>query len=164
MLKGMRREFAQFLGEEMAADDRIVLLTADIGFGILDSLRTKYPERIINVGSSESLMIGIAIGFAYEGKIPLCYTITPFLLYRPFEMIRNYVNHEKIPIKLVGSGRDKDYSHDGITHWADDDIRIINASFPFININKPDSSEFTREYLKRILYSESPEYLNLIRI
>jgi transketolase len=164
MLKGMRREFAEFLYEEMTVDDRIVLLTADIGFGILDSLRSRFPGRVINIGSSESLMIGVAVGMTYAGKIVICYTITPFLLYRPFEMIRNYVNHEKIPIKLVGSGRDKDYLCDGITHWAEDDVRIMNASFPFININKPDSSEFTREYLKRILYSESPEYLNLIRI
>jgi transketolase len=151
------------LEEEMAEDGRIYLLTADIGFGVLDSLRTRFPDRVINVGSSESLMIGIALGFSYEGRIPLCYTITPFLIYRPFEMLRNYVNHEKTPIKLVGSGRDKDYSHDGITHWAEDDLQIIGASFPNIQVNKPSRSEFTREYLRRILYSKSPEYLNIMR-
>jgi transketolase len=94
--------------EEMTTNSKIYLLTADIGYGILDPLRAKFPDRVINVGSSESLMIGIALGFAYEGRIPICYTITPFLIYRPFEMLRNYVNYEKTPIKLVGCGRDKD--------------------------------------------------------
>jgi len=159
----MRSEFAKILEEEMVMNDKIYLLTADIGFGILDSLRARFPERVINVGSSESLMIGIALGFAYEGRIPVCYTISPFLIYRPFEMLRNYVNHEKTPIKLVGTGRDRDYAHDGITHWAEDDVRIISASFPRIGIHKPSREEFTREYVKGILYSDSPEYLNLTR-
>jgi len=159
----MRREFAKILEEEMAANNNIFLLTADIGYGVLDSLRARFPQRVMNVGSSENLMIGIALGFAYEGRIVVCYTITPFLLYRPFEMLRNYVNHEKTPIKLVGCGRDKDYPHDGITHWAEDDVQIMSAAFPRIGIHKPAASELTREYVKGILYSDSPEYLNLLR-
>ena len=151
MKRKMRRLFAGFLEEEMAADDRIVLLTADIGFGVLDSLRLRFPERVINIGSSES----------YAGKIVVCYTITPFLLYRPFEMLRNYVNYEKVPIKLVGCGRDKDYPHDGITHWAEDDETIVRAAFPNIGFHKPE--ELTRECVKGVLYSASPEYLNVRR-
>ena len=159
----MRREFVSILMEEMTTNSKIYLLTADIGYGILDPLRAKFPDRVINVGSSESLMIGIALGFAYEGRIPICYTITPFLIYRPFEMLRNYVNYEKTPIKLVGCGRDKDYVHDGITHWAEDDVRIMTASFPNIGIHTPELSELTRDYVKGILYSDSPEYLTLKR-
>jgi transketolase len=157
----MRRVFAAILEEEMAVNNKIYLLTADIGFGVLDSLRARFPDRVINVGSSESLMLGIALGFAYEGRIVICYTITPFLIYRPFEMIRNYINYEKTPIKLVGCGRDKDYPHDGITHWAEDDETIMAASFPYIGVHKP--WEITREYVKGVLYSGLPEYLNLTR-
>lgn len=159
----MRREFAAFLFDEMATNSKLILLTADIGFGILDKLRERYPDRVINVGSSESLMIGIAVAYTYEGYTVICYTITPFLLYRPFEMIRNYVNHEKLPIKLVGCGRDRDYSHDGITHWAEDDETVVRNCFPAIGFNKPKQEEFTSDYLKRILESGKPEYLNLRR-
>jgi transketolase len=49
------------------------------------------------------------------------YSITPFVLYRPFEWIRNYLDHEKIPVKLVGGGRDKDYGYLGFSHWAEED-------------------------------------------
>src|SRR5260221_5103862 len=72
-------------------------------------------------------MVGIACGLALEGKIPFVYSITPFLLYRPFELLRTYVDHEHIPIKLIGSGRDTDYKHDGYSHDATDVLTIINT-------------------------------------
>ena len=144
----------------MGEDSRIFLLTADLGYGILDDIRRDYPDRAINVGSCEQLMIGMAVGLANSGFVPVCYSITPFLLYRPFEMIRNYVNHEKLNIKLVGSGRNKDYSHDGITHWAEDDMAIMKC-LPNISLFKP--KELTADVFKYFMFSEKPVYLNLSR-
>jgi transketolase len=95
-----------------------------VGFGVLDHIRNAYPDRFYNVGAAEQLMIGAAIGLANEGYIPVCYSMSSFVLYRPFEMLRNYLNHEGIPVKLLGSGRDKDYDHDGISHWAHDDQEV----------------------------------------
>lgn len=157
----MRLEFASLLLDEMKDNDKIIIITADIGYGVLDNIRRTFPERFINVGAAETLMIGIAVGLAYEGFIPICYTITPFLLYRPFELIRNYVDYENLNIKLVGSGRDKDYIHDGITHWAEDDTNIIQHSFKNITIYKPNILD--KELIKTILYNNSPTYLNLKR-
>ncbi len=157
----MRKDFANYLLSEMQNNEKIILITADIGYGILDNLRNKFSERVINVGSSEMLMIGMAVGLSYEGFIPICYTITPFLLYRPFEMIRNYVNYENLNIKLVGSGRDKDYIHDGITHWAEDDVDILSSCFKNIKIIKPDI--LTEEIFNNFINSTSPCYLNLKR-
>jgi len=129
----MRKECAQLLLEEMSVDDRIRVVTADLGFGILDNIRNAYPDRFYNVGAAEQLMIGVAIGMAEEGLKPVCYSMSSFLLYRPFEFLRNYVAYERIPVKLLGSGRDKDYSHDGITHWAHElssrNIRRIRRRF-----------------------------------
>jgi transketolase C-terminal domain/subunit len=56
-------------------------------------------------------MMGTAVGMAMEGKIPIVYSITPFAIYRPFELIRNYLSHEQIPVKIVGGGRDKQYGY-----------------------------------------------------
>jgi len=145
----------------MSTDSRIFLLTADLGYGILDDIRRDFPKRAINVGASEQLMIGMAVGLANSGFVPVCYSITPFLLYRPFEMIRNYVNHEKLNVKLVGSGRDKDYAHDGITHWADDDMAIMK-NFSNISLFKP--NELTVDVFKSFMFSDKPTYLNLSRV
>lgn len=158
----MRRECAQLLLEEMSVNDRIRVVTADLGFGILDHIRNTYPDRFYNVGAAEQLMIGVGIGMAEEGLIPVCYSMSSFLLYRPFEFLRNYVNYEQVPIKLLGSGRDKDYSHDGITHWAHDDEEVL-SSLPNISVYKPaDLIELEEDFLDWI-NSSSPAYLNLMR-
>lgn len=158
----MRKIFAEYLFEEMEKNEKIIVVTADIGYGILDKLRNKFNERVINVGSSEMLMIGVAVGLCYEGFIPICYTITPFLLYRPFEMIRNYINYENLNIKLVGSGRNQDYIHDGFTHWANDDVDILSNCFKNIKIYKPEI--LTKEIFNELLETNVPCYLNLKRM
>jgi transketolase len=144
----------------MQKDSRIILLTADLGYGILDKIKTHFPDRFINVGCSEQLMIGIAVGLSHNGFIPVCYSISSFLLYRPFEMIRNYINHEKTPIKLIGSGRDKDYLNLGITHWSCDDIDVLDI-FENITCYKPPILD--EEEIIRLLTNNQPVYINLSR-
>jgi transketolase len=158
----MRKECAALLLEEMSVNERIRVITADLGFGILDNIRNTYPDRFYNVGAAEQLMIGVGIGIAEEGLIPVCYSMSSFLLYRPFEFLRNYVNYEKVPVKLLGSGRDYDYSHDGVTHWANDD-ELVLSSLPNIDIHKPqDLSELNTQF-KDWIDSTNPAYLNLRR-
>lgn len=158
----MRKECAQLLLDEMSVNDRIRVVTADLGFGILDHIRNAYPDRFYNVGAAEQLMIGVGIGMAEEGLIPVCYSMSSFLLYRPFEFLRNYVNYEQIPVKLLGSGRDKDYSHDGITHWAHDDEEVL-SSLPNIEVYKPLGLEELEIDFKDWIDSTKPAYLNLTR-
>lgn len=158
----MRKEFALLMLDQMMFDDRIRVITADLGFGVLDDIKEKYPDRFYNVGAAEQLMVGVAIGMAENGLIPVCYSMSTFLLYRPFEFLRNYLNHENIPVKLVGSGRDRDYAHDGISHWAHDDEAVL-AALPNIDIYKPISVDHLIAQFPRFLYSPGPSYLNLSR-
>lgn len=158
----MRKECAQLLLDEMSVNDRIRVITADLGFGILDNIRNAYPDRFYNVGAAEQLMIGVGIGMAEEGLVPVCYSMSSFLLYRPFEFLRNYVNYENIPVKLLGSGRDRDYSHDGITHWAHDDQEVL-SSLPNIEVYKPIGLEELDIDFNDWINSAKPAYLNLMR-
>jgi len=105
-------------------------------------------------------MIGMAVGMSYEGWIPICYSITPFVLYRPFEFIRNYLNHEGANVKLVGGGRDKDYHTLGFSHQAEDDVEIMKT-LKNIQVFKPD--EISYENVTEFLYNNVPSYINLIR-
>jgi transketolase len=154
----MRRELAKLLFDEMELNPNIYLITGDLGYGLWDNIRDTYPNRFFNVGSSEMAMMGMAIGLAMEGKIPFVYSITPFAIYRPFEMIRNYLDHEKIPVNIIGGGRDKDYGYLGFSHWAEEDIDIL-SNLPNIKLYKP--KEFNVDIFKEFLYNKCPSYLNL---
>ena len=154
----MRKNFASFLHNEMAQDERIVLLTGDLGYGLWDRIKIDYPDRFYNTLSSEQLMLGAGIGLAMDGKIPVVYSITPFVIYRPFELIRNYLDHECIPVKLVGGGRNKDYSYLGFSHWAEEDVSIL-SNFKNLEIYKPEGSDDS--IYRDFLFNNKPSYLNL---
>jgi len=149
-----------WLYDEMNKNNKIYLLTGDLGYGLFDKIRKDFPDRFKNVGSAEQLMIGIAVGLHYEGYIPICYSITPFLLYRPFELIRNYLNTDKAGVKLVGGGRDTDYKECGWSHWACEDTQIMNV-LSNIQLYKPEN--LTHELFTKFIYEKCPSYINLKR-
>jgi len=156
----MRRRFSKILEEIMGEDPNIHLVTADLGYGMFDSIKEKYPTRFHNVGAAEQLMMLTAIGLSLSGKKPITYTISPFY-WRCAEMIRNYVNEEQIPILMVGSGRDKDYAHDGFSHDASD---VDNLFKCFANIagRTFHTESDVEDHLKNYKWSH-PWYLNLKR-
>jgi transketolase len=156
----MRRTFKTLLADEMAENDKITVLLGDIGYGMFDNLRQTFPDRVINVGSSEQLMIGMAVGCAMEGKLSVCYSITSFILYRPFEFIRNYLSHEQIPVKLVGGGRNEDYGPCGFSHYACEDISVLNAIGGIKMYHPTDKDDID---IKGFLYEDNPSYMNLRR-
>jgi transketolase len=156
----MRRTFRDQLTLEMRENSKISLLVGDVGYGLFDDLRKEFPDRVINPGASEQLMIGMSVGMAMEGIIPVVYSITPFVLYRPFEFIRNYVNHENIPVKLVGSGRNDDYGVCGFSHYACEDMQVLSI-FPNIKTFIPSTKDDVN--VKEFLYNPSPSYMNLSR-
>ena len=156
----MRRLFADILYEQMARHKNIWIVTADLGYKMWDAIRDEYPDRFLNSGASEQAAMGIAVGLALEGKIPIVYSITPFLLYRSFETLRNYVNHERIPVKLVGSGRGKDYAHDGFSHWADEDRDVLKI-LSNIESRWPEDNAQLPMMVEDMLSRSVPFYLNL---
>lgn len=160
--ESMRGWFAYELYKQMAKNDNIWLIVGDLGYKAFDYIRRDFPERFINCGASEQAMTGIAIGLALNGKIPFVYSITTFLLYRPFETIRNYIDHEKIPVKLIGAGRDKDYASDGFSHWAEEDKNVMSV---FSNIKSawPQNKEEMPGMVNKMIEDNKPWYLNLTR-
>jgi transketolase len=156
----MRRDLAKLLFDEMKLNPDIYLITGDLGYGLWDDIMNEYPSRFFNVGSSEMAMMGMAIGLAMEGKIPFVYSITPFAIYRPFEMIRNYINHENIPVKILGGGRDEEYGYLGFSHWASEDIAALNVFENLIKF-KPHTQEELENAFRFAINENKPTYINL---
>jgi len=157
----MRKNFAKLLLEEMRINPKIYVLTGDLGYGMFDEIKHEYQHsRFKNVGAAEQLLVGAAIGLSYEGFTPICYSITPFLLCRPYELLRTYVNHERIPIKMVGGGRDKEYAHDGKSHFADDDEKILDTLENIDRFRPKDLVELESDFYK-FINNEGPSFLSL---
>ncbi len=161
--QSQRGYFAGALYNQMLENKDIVLLTGDLGYKVWDRIRDDMPDRFFNLGAAEHSLMCAAVGMALEGKIPFVYSITPFLLFRPAEVIRNYVNKEKIPVKLIGSGRGEDYSqHDGFSHFCGDDQEILRL-FPNIKGRWPPTKEEIPDLVEDMILREEPMYLNLSR-
>lgn len=159
--ESMRGYFAGALYEEMEKNDQIYFLTGDLGYGVFDNHFAAFPDRCINTGAAEQALLDIAVGLALEGKIPFVYTITPFFL-RGYETIRTYINHEKIAVHLVGSGRDKDYAHDGFSHDASD-IRTLLNHFSNVAQYFPEKKEDVPFMVKKMISSKSASFISLQR-
>jgi len=123
----MRGAFVKSIVDLAAQDDRVILLTGDLGFMALEPFAEKYPDRFFNMGVAEQNMVGVATGLAGAGFIPFVYSITPFVVLRSYEFIRNGPIHHRLPVRIVGIGAGFDYSHQGITHYGLEDVGVLRV-------------------------------------
>ncbi len=158
----MRAFFANCIYKQMKKNKKIYVVVNDLGYKMWDRIREEFPDRFVNVGAAEQTLIGVGVGLALSGKIPIVYSITTFLLYRPFETIRNYLHYEKVPVKLIGSGRNKDYTHDGISHWAEEDRQVMKILNNIKSYWPKDKREI-HILVNKMLKSNKPYYINLKR-
>lgn len=120
----MRKAFCDALIAR-AADARFIVLTGDVGFGVLEPLRAALGDRFINAGLSEQNMIGVAAALAAQDFDVWVYSIAPFCYARPFEQIRNDLSFHGLPVKLVGNGGGYGYGVMGPTHHAIEDYGVL---------------------------------------
>lgn len=160
--QNQRRRFADEVYKQMKTNKNIYVLVGDLGYRVWDQVREEFPSRFINTGAAEQALVGISIGLALKGKIPIASTISSFLISRPFETIRNYINREKIPVKLVGSGRDRDYLDNGFSHWFEEDRKIMKI-FSNVNAIWPKTADEVTQLVPKIINDGKPWYINLKR-
>lgn len=123
----MRQAVIRTLCELARTDDRIVLLTGDLGYLVMEPFRDAFPDRFINVGVAEQNMIGIATGLAEAGLRPYTYSIATFASLRAFEFIRNGPVAHNLPVRMIGVGAGFGYGHAGTTHYALEDIGALRT-------------------------------------
>ena len=155
----MRNTFGKWFNEETQPDVN-KLLSGDIGFGVFDELRKSRPNDFINMGIAEQNMIGFAVGLSQSNFIPWVYTIIPFLIFRPFEFIRNIVCYDNSNVKLVGIGAGLVYDNLGYTHYGIEDISIISQLLS-IRILTPYSPNNVIVCSRLALNHTGPVYLRL---
>src|ERR1017187_911638 len=134
----MRREFVDALVDIAERDKRVVLLTGDLGFAALEPFFERFPDRFFNAGVAEQNMVGMATGLAEAGYTPYVYSISTFASMRGYEFIRTGPVLHNRPVRVVGIGEGPDYSHNGITHYALEDVALMRAQ-PSLTLVNPAS-------------------------
>ena len=123
----MRGTFIKTLSELADRDPRILLMTSDLGYKVVDQFSERWSERFFNVGVAEQNMVGISTGLAEAGYIPFVYSIATFTSLRPFEFIRNGPILHGLPVRLIGVGGGFEYGSAGITHFGLEDIGVLRT-------------------------------------
>lgn len=154
----MRDQMALTINDLLEHDQRLVLVLADISTSYFT--HTAYADRVINVGIMEQTMTSVAAGLALEGFIPVLHSITPFLVERPFEQIKDDFCYQRLGGNFISTGASYDYSVEGMTHHGVGDVAILH-SLPGMQITVPGTAgEFDR--LFRQTYENGfPTYFRL---
>jgi transketolase len=156
----LRGTFARTLCELAGMDDRLVLLTGDLGYTVLEPFRDAYPDRFLNLGVAEQNMVGVATGLAESGLIPFCYSIGTFASLRPFEFIRNGPVLHHLPVRIVGLGAGFEYGTAGPTHYSLEDVGLMRTQ-PGMTVIAPADFEQARAALLATWHLPGPVYYRL---
>ncbi|MEC0370786.1 transketolase family protein [Paenibacillus chibensis] len=156
----MRTTFIQSLIEEAEKDERIFLITPDMGYSILEEFQDKFPDRFLNVGIAEQNAVGVAAGLALSGKVVYIYSIIPFVTMRCFEQVRVDLAYMNTNVRLVGVGAGLSYGPAGTTHHAIEDIAIMR-SLPNMTVCCPGDPVEVREIVKQSVKYNGPMFIRL---
>lgn len=158
----MRDTFVQTLLEEAKTDPSVVLITGDLGFGVLEKFESSLPDQYINAGIAEQSMLGLAAGMASTGRRVFVYSIGNFPTLRALEQIRNDVCYMNNPVVIVSVGAGYSYGSQGYTHHALEDIAVMRA-LPGLNVVTPADPFETVELTRYLVKDRRPAYLRLGR-
>ena len=156
----MRTTFINTLRDLARKDERIFLITIDMGYSVLEQFREEFPDRFLNTGIAEQNAIGVAAGLALSGKIVYVYSIIPFVTMRCFEQVRLDLAYNNANVKLVGIGAGMTYGPFGASHHSIEDIAIMR-SIPNMTVLCPGDPIETEQLILQSYEIKSPVYIRL---
>jgi transketolase len=154
---------AAFIEELIAlgtSDPRIILVTGDLGWSVVEPFAEAHPSRFFNVGVAEANMASVAAGLAQEGFVPFIYSIATFSSMRCYEQVRNGAVLQGLPVRVVGIGGGYAYGHAGPTHHALEDLAIARAQ-PGLTVLVPADPAQTRSVMRALGEIPGPAYLRI---
>ena len=156
----MRKEFSYWIEHFGRREPRLIFMTGDLGFGALENVSAALGPRFVNCGVSEQNMVSMAAGLAKQGLLPLCYSIAPFAVFRPYEQIRLDVALHKLPVKIVGNGGGYGYGIMGASHHALEDLAVLSC-LPNFRCVAPLCNSDVSGAAEALFHHEGPGYLRL---
>ena len=156
----MRDHFISSLTQLAQINKNIILITGDLGFGVLDNFIEKYPKQFINSGVAEQNMTGIASGLGMDGKTVFTYSIGNFNTLRCLEQIRNDACYHNSNVNIVSVGGGFSYGALGYSHHSTEDIAIMRA-IPNLRVFSPCDFWETQEITKKVVELGGVNYIRI---
>jgi transketolase len=159
-METMRERFAAVTTELLDRDERLAVVLAAISVDQFAAARQRHPDRVINLGIREQLLISVTGGLALAGLRPIAHTFASFLVERPFEQIKLDLNHQGVGAVLVSAGASYDVSAGGRTHQAPGDIALI-GTLPDWTVHVPGHPDEAESLLREAASSDGLVYVRL---
>jgi transketolase len=156
----MRQRFYQVTSALLDRDPRLAVVLADIGEESFEAARRRHPDRVINLGIREQLLISVAGGLALAGLRPVAHTFAPFLVERPFEQVKLDLGHQQADAVLVSAGGSYDYPAYGLTHLAPGDVALLDT-LPGWTVHVPGHPDEAEQLLAAAIAGSGKVYLRL---
>ncbi len=158
----MRTETIDALTAYARGAPDVMLLTADLGYSVLERFAEALPKQYVNVGVCEQAMVGIAAGLALTGHRVVLYSIVNFPTLRCLEQLRNDVCYHDLPVMVIAVGGGLAYGPQGYTHHGVEDLGIM-AMLPNMAVACPADPLEAEALLPQLLDRRRPAYLRLAR-
>ncbi|MFJ9440853.1 transketolase family protein [Kitasatospora sp. NPDC101235] len=123
----MRDRFVDVTTRLLDEDPRLALVLADITAAAFAPAQERHPDRVVNVGIREQLLIGAAGGLALTGMRPIAHTFASFLIERPFEQVKLDLVHQGVGAVLVSAAGSYDWPAGGRTHMSPGDVALLDT-------------------------------------
>jgi len=161
--KDTRSEFIDALIELAEKDDKVVLIIPDVGFNYIEEFQNKFPERFFNLGVTEQSTMIIAAGLALSGYKPYVYSMINFVVFRPYEMVRNAVCLHNANVKIIGVKGSQKYKFLGFSHnliVENEDIKAL-SNFPNVESFVVENPDEVKKIIFDTYKKENPCYIRI---
>lgn len=158
-----RREFIDTLISLAEKDSKVVLIVPDVGFNYIEKFQKKFPGRFFNMGITEQSTMIIAAGMALMGFRPYVYSMINFVVFRPYEMVRNAVCLHNANVKIIGVKGSEKYKLLGFSHnliSKNEDIKVLEH-LPNLKTFVIEDPKKVKKIITDTYKSKTPCYIRL---
>lgn len=155
-----RARFYRVASQLLDEDPRIAVVLADIGADRFAPAARAHPDRVVNVGIREQLLVGVTGGLALAGMRPIAHTFGSFLVERPFEQVKLDLNHQGVGAVLVSANGSYDWPAGGRTHMSPGDVALLDT-LPDWTVHVPGHPDEAESLLRHAAAGEGLVYLRL---
>jgi len=161
LVRDPRTQFGRTVADLLGEDLSVALVYAEISARFFTEAERRFPERVVNVGIREQLMVNVGAGMALTGLRPVVHSFGTFLVERAFEQVKLGFPHQGVGGVLVGGGGSFDASRSGRTHQVPGDVALLDT-LPDVVIHAPGTAAETDEVLRRAVAADGLHYVRIV--